>query len=362
MIEKKNYEELLHNYGNVASWAIWKKPSEQLKSNMKDVSMFMEDGILKELNPNYVFVGLNGSGVHNDYMDNSKPWHNFHSSNPHGHDYKLRYALMNTPYWGAYITDAIKKLPEVDSNKVISYLKKHPEIVKENMENLKREISLLGVKPTLIAMGNQSYDLIHAYLGKEYTVKKIKHYSYTIGKEDYREHVLQVLSDGAEEIDYIEISKITENQNAQKEEVNVTNIVVANRTVNDSAVPTLEEQLEKVGLDIPNNWRGDIRKQLTVLFDTLVKGSDYSIKINESDSTKIGMNLYYKDAERRCMGFEKMDGMMFKIFPTKKFYEELMYKYKVELPAPDPKKSQPHMKVTVKQLWELLYIITSQKL
>ena len=74
------------------------------------------------------------------------------------------------------------------------------------------------------------------------------------------------------------------------------------------------------------------------------------------------MNLYYQNAERRCMGFEKMDGMMFKIFPTKKFYEELIYRYGVELPKPDTKKGQPHMKVTVKQLWELLYIITSQNL
>ena len=196
MIDKNIYESLKEKFGHVASWAIWGRPSDSVKSNMKDVSMFDGDGILEVLNPKYVFVGLNGSGVHDDYMDMEKPWHNFHSSNPHGNDFKLRYALMDTPYWGAYITDAIKDLPEVDSNKVAVYLKNHPEVVEKNMKILRDEIKMLTDNPTVIALGGKSYELVNKYLGKEFTVKKITHYSFTIGKEEYRQHVLNVLGDG----------------------------------------------------------------------------------------------------------------------------------------------------------------------
>lgn len=199
MLEKEIYENLKERYGEVASWAVWKEVGETPKSNMGDISMFEDMDILKALNPNYVLVGLNGSGVHDDYMDTTKPWHNFHSSNPRGHDYKLRYALKDTPYWGAYITDAIKYLPEVDSNKVVSYLNIHPEIVDKNMEILRNEIDILGGNPIIVALGDKSYELLNKYLGSQYVVKKIKHYSYTIGKENYREEVLNVLSDGNKE-------------------------------------------------------------------------------------------------------------------------------------------------------------------
>ena len=84
MVEKKIYESLKEKYGHVASWAVWRRPSGAIKSNMGDVSMFDTDDVLEVLNPNYVFVGLNRSGVHDDYMDMDRPWHNFHSSNPNG--------------------------------------------------------------------------------------------------------------------------------------------------------------------------------------------------------------------------------------------------------------------------------------
>ena len=46
-------------------------------------------------------------------MKNLQPqgvWSNFHSDdNKRQNDYKLRFALMGTHFWGSYITDVIKE-------------------------------------------------------------------------------------------------------------------------------------------------------------------------------------------------------------------------------------------------------------
>ena len=355
MLDKNVYNSLKEKYGRVASWAVWERPYGSVKSNMSDISMFDTDAVLEELNPNFVFVGLNGSGVHDEYMDMDGDWFNFHSSNPHGHDYKLRYALMNTPYWGAYITDAIKEFPEVDSNKVATYLKKYPEIIDKNMAELRSEIMMLGSKPIIVAMGEKSYDLVNKYLGSDFTVKKIMHYSYAIGKEDYRKHVLDVLSDcGSNSKTMIPLvtkadKKMNEMQSNKSEE-KITNRISEKKTV------SLDEQLHITGLDIPNNWKGDIRNQLIQLFAPLINGSDYRIVKNERDSSKPVLDLIYKDSTRRSMGFNIMKDMMFKIYPVQEFYEVI--KDNVTLPEPDPKKSTPHITVTVKQMWDLIQFIS----
>lgn len=187
MIKKTDYEYLLQNYGMVASWAIWALPGSKPKSNMRDVSFFESENILQELNPHIAFIGLNGSTGHDNYMDCDKPWHNFHSSAPHGNDYKLRYAVMNTPFWGAYITDAIVDYSETDSTKVSRYLTDHSEIISQNMKRLKDEFSHLANDLTIIALGDKSFSLINREFGNSYCVLQIPHYSYTgINKEQYR--------------------------------------------------------------------------------------------------------------------------------------------------------------------------------
>ena len=118
---------------------------------------------------------------------------------------------------------------------------------------------------------------------------------------------------------------------------------------------TLEEQLREIGLDIPENWKGDIRDQLILLFAPLLEESEYEIKKNVGDSTKYVLDLFYKGAPRRSMGFGIMKGMNFKIFPVRSFYEELLKKY--PLPEPDLKKSQPHIKLTLKQMWDVMECI-----
>ncbi len=196
MIEEKIYKNLKEKYGFLSSWAIWKLPTSTPKSNTGDLSIFDMPDLLLKLNPNYVFVGLNVSNTHGNKGINEKNiWSNFHSSYKYQNDYKLRYALMNTKYWGSYMTDIIKKYPEVDSNKVKLFLKQNPNIVKQNIEEFKSEMTILNyiLKPVLIAMGDTTYKILDKYLSNEFKIVKIMHYSNMIGAKEYRKTVLEAL-------------------------------------------------------------------------------------------------------------------------------------------------------------------------
>lgn len=196
MISQTAYQLLQSQFGHVASWAIWQRPGRTPKSNTGDMSIWKDPKLLDKLNPNYVFVGQNGSGRHDDYLAMDMPWFNFHSSAPYQHDYKLRYAVMDTPLWGCYITDIIKEHQEPDSSKVKAYLKRHPEVVEQNIRLFRREMELLGGQPVLIALGVEAYDILTRYFSGEYIIKKIPHYSYTgVNKEQYREIVGSLLEE-----------------------------------------------------------------------------------------------------------------------------------------------------------------------
>ncbi len=150
--------------------------------------------LLDILDTGFVFVGLNKSSTHGDQTEGGTlAWRNFHSSYSHQHDFKLRYALTNTKYWGSYITDLIKLYWEVDSSKAKKLLSHHPEIVSKNVFYLEEEISHLQANPVLVAIGAETYKLLHKHLGNKYRIAQIRHYSYYISKEKYREEVLEIL-------------------------------------------------------------------------------------------------------------------------------------------------------------------------
>ena len=198
MISKQRYETMKKEFGTISSWAIWAPVVDSPKSGVGDLSVFDSSDLLSVLNPNYVFVGLNCSSTHIPKPDSPsvRIWGNFHSTdNRRQHDYKLRYALKDTPYWGGYITDIIKHHAEVDSSKVSKFLSSHPEVVRENIALFEREIEILGTKPVLVALGGKVYEILTSYVDSKYEIVKVKHYSYTIGKEDYRREMLEALAD-----------------------------------------------------------------------------------------------------------------------------------------------------------------------
>lgn len=81
----------------------------------------------------------------------------------------------------------------LDSGKVKEYLREHPDIVRKNINDFVEEISILGEDPVLVALGSYTYDILNSYLGKKYRIAKIKHYSYSISKENYRKELLETL-------------------------------------------------------------------------------------------------------------------------------------------------------------------------
>lgn len=194
MIDFNTYEIMKQEYGHVGSWTIWEPPTSTPKSNTNNMDWVNKENLLEIINTKFVFVGLNWSSTHGDQTKGGTiPWANFHSGYTYQNDYKLRYALSNTRYWGSYITDLIKLYAEVDSSKVKSYLKKNPEVVHKNIMDFEKEISYLGDNLVLVALGTDVYKLLNEYFGHKYDIAMIKHYSYTIGKEDYRKEVLDIL-------------------------------------------------------------------------------------------------------------------------------------------------------------------------
>ena len=194
MLSEQNYMIMKEKYGDVASWAIWEQAGSTAKSNTDSMTWTQDPDLLQIINTGFVFVGLNGSSTHGDQKDHFiNAWSNFHSGYRYQHDYKLRFALKGTKYWGSYITDIIKHHSEVDSSKVKRHLKQHPEVIKENICVFEEEISYLGGKPILVAMGGEAYRILKENLGYNFTIIQITHYSFTISKEDYRREVLERL-------------------------------------------------------------------------------------------------------------------------------------------------------------------------
>ena len=152
-----NYEFIKAKYGYCSSWAIWQEEGDTPKSNIGDISVLEPTPeLLDILKPEIVLVGLNFSD-----RDVNIPLANFHDTSPKATDFKLRYALKNTPYWGGYMTDLIKNYKEKDSSKLMSYLSKNKDFLEENINVFKEELIDLRVEnKLLITLGKDVHKLM----------------------------------------------------------------------------------------------------------------------------------------------------------------------------------------------------------
>ena len=92
------------------------------------------------------------------------------------------------------MTDVIKNYTEKDSKKLMSYLKKNKPFEQENIESFLKELEDLKVdNPTIIAFGNDAYNVLIRNIGK-YKILKIPHYAHQISKENYRNEVQSILN------------------------------------------------------------------------------------------------------------------------------------------------------------------------
>ena len=196
MLDRKIYNLMKKKYGKVASWAVWGEVGVTVKSNTDNMDWIKDGNLLRTLNTGFVFVGLNFSGTHEEGPHRCKVWRNFHSGdNRRQNDFKLRFALLKTRYWGSYITDLIKNHPDVDSDRVMNYLRENPKELEKNISSFGKEIALLGGNPVLVALGVDVYKLLKDHYGdsRKYGIVKVMHYAARIGKEKYRKEVLGVL-------------------------------------------------------------------------------------------------------------------------------------------------------------------------
>ncbi len=203
------FNYISEKYGSVGSWAVWGPLGDKPKSNIGDMSVLdpsINAKLLSLLKEDVVMVGLNFSRE----VRFEKPFQNFHDKSRYANDFKIRYAFLNTPYYGAYMTDLIKTLTLSSSKDVVSYLKDNPDIVEQNIIVFQRELSdIQSHKPLLIAFGNDVYSLLKASLDDSFYsgLIKVTHYSHQISKENYREKVFDQIASYLDEkrsnIDYL---------------------------------------------------------------------------------------------------------------------------------------------------------------
>jgi hypothetical protein len=163
------YNKIKEKYGYTSSWAVWSEQNIHSKSGMDDISFF-ENPNISILNPNIILVGLNIS------EKIERIFGNFHPDKKSAQDYKTRYAIHNTMFWGAYMTDIIKKEEKISGN-LMKYLSANKEFVKENLRLFEQEIIDIDSQNTIIvAFGNDSYNILKP-LEEKYKIYKVPHYS-----------------------------------------------------------------------------------------------------------------------------------------------------------------------------------------
>jgi len=192
MINEAKFELIKEKYGHYASWAVWAAGTNKPKANVGDLSIFESnehDALLKQLNPNIVFVGLNISSRPIQF-----PLGNFHDGRAMSMDYKIRYALKGTALWGAYMTDIIKDFEQKASGKMMAYLRKNKSFERDNLELFKAELRDLGVnQPTLIAFGRDAFKILTRNLRGNYDIWRVPHYANYTSKEIYREEIAAII-------------------------------------------------------------------------------------------------------------------------------------------------------------------------
>ena len=192
MITKSAFEIIKRKHGRYASWAVWGPIGATPKSGMGDLRVFETDAVLSVLKPNVVMLGLNLSK-----SIQLPPFSNFHVAGS-AQDYKTRYAFQGSEFYGAYMTDIIKDLEEMDSRKAMNHLDAHPELLAESLRIFREEMKDLGnSRPVILAFGNEAYALARKHLqAEEYSLLvKLPHYSdYRFNKEAYKELVFKQIA------------------------------------------------------------------------------------------------------------------------------------------------------------------------
>ena len=133
MIRIETFDEIRERFGHFASWAVWAEEGKKPKDNVADLTVLNPDKnptLLDTLHGHSILLGLNIS------RRIERPLGNFHDSRPMATDFKIRYALKGTNYWGSYMTDIIKDFEEKSSGKMMSYLRSNRDFELEDRKSV----------------------------------------------------------------------------------------------------------------------------------------------------------------------------------------------------------------------------------
>ena len=199
MIHEETYQSLKDNLRG--SFAIWGEPKRRDRKDVDDLTVFSNyEAVKRIIKPNIIFVGMNLAG---DATKGMKPYSNFHSSVVRHNDYRLRDAIVGTPFEGGYMTDFFKPVTSI-SDKIGKHYRAHPAERQAAIEEFVAECrSICEETKYLICIGTgYHYETIMKALGsypdficrykKPTDIKKpcfyIPHYSGAAGKSDEEYH------------------------------------------------------------------------------------------------------------------------------------------------------------------------------
>ena len=175
MISIETFLEIRSCFGHFASWAVWAEEGKNPKDNIGDLTVLNPDEnptLLETVHGNSILLGLNIS------RRIERPFGNFHDPRPMAADFKIRYALKNTSYWGSYMTDIIKDFEEKVSGRTIRFLRSNKDFEQDNIGKLRKEIEVLGfANPVLVTFGKDAEAIAKRNLGKEFQIVRVPHYA-----------------------------------------------------------------------------------------------------------------------------------------------------------------------------------------
>ena len=118
------------------------------------------------------------------------------------------------------------------------------------------------------------------------------------------------------------------------------------------------DQLEKSGLNIPDNWEGDVRNRLQRLINPLIEKTAVSTRINTTDRTKKILEIWKVGHSKRVMGVGGVrKDMNLNAFFNRYFYEEVSQKVQLR-DNERPEKTQPHLHISLEQFWNIICVAT----
>ena len=105
--------------------------------------------------------------------------------------------LKDASFWGAYMTDIIKHLPEKLSKKAMEIWKSKPQLRSRCIETFEQELKDIGVvNPYIVCLGTDVYKILKQHLPSNYKIAEPYPYHYSawhIKKEKHIERMQEVI-------------------------------------------------------------------------------------------------------------------------------------------------------------------------